>query len=128
MIRGLFFAVFLAGAACAVPRPDVIQVGPWFPPKSVNEVQVFLSREQIVKPWGAIAVIHSDKFRSGDKVASGHRRTAARKLAAGAGADGVIIAEETTMVDPRLGLYQEPENYISALAFKYAADISTAPK
>jgi len=128
MKQGVFFAFLLFAAACASSRPDVIQVGPWFPAKSAAEVQVFSSREQILKPWGAIAIIHSDKFHTGDEAAGSRLEKSARKLSAGMGADGVIIGEETIMAEPGLGVYQESETYISALAFKYAADISTAAK
>ena len=49
-------------------------------------------------------------------------------MAAEIGADGLILMEETVKGETQLGVYQEPEVYISALAFKYAADISTAPQ
>jgi hypothetical protein len=128
MRRALFFAVLLSAAACAASRPDIIQVGPWFPAKSAADVQVFYAREQVEKPFGAIAIIHSVKFPVDDRVSIERQKKEARKLAAGAGADGIIIGEETTMPGSQLGIYQEPETYISALAFKYVTDISTAAK
>ena len=93
--------------ACAASRPDIIQVGPWFAPKSPEQVEVFSSRNETRQPWGAIAIIHSARFP------------------AGIGADGLIVVEETVNQEPGLGNYQEPEVFVSALAFKYAANVST---
>ena len=128
MRKALFFAVLLSGAACSASRPDIIQVGPWFPAKSAADVQVFYSREQVAKPFGAIAIIHSEKFPAEDRAPIERQKKEARKLAGGAGADGIIISEETTMPGSQLGVYQEPETYISALAFKYVTEVSTAAK
>lgn len=128
MRQALLFAVLLSGAACAVARPDIIQVGPWFPAKSAADVQVFETREQVVRPFGAIAIIHGAQIPANNKAALERQKKAARKLAGEAGADGVIIGEETVMGGPQMGLYQDPETFISALAFKYVTDISTAAK
>jgi hypothetical protein len=124
---GWLLAALLSQSAC-VPAPDIIQVGPWFPSRPYSEVLVLDSRALIDKPWGAIAVIHSEKFPAADEAALSRQRKKARKLAAGAGADGLIITEETVVYDPRLGFYQDPEKYISALAFKYVTDTSTSVK
>ena len=126
--KAFFFALLLLGAACAASRPDIIQVGPWFPARSSVDVQVFSSKEETLKPWGAIAIIHSARFPVDDKAGLNRQKKMARKMAAGIGADGVIIAEQTDMVTAQLGVYQEPETFISALAFKYVANISTAVK
>ena len=88
MRQALLFAVLLAGAACSASRPDIIQVGPWFPAKSAAAVQVFYAREQVSKPFGAIAIIHSEKFPSDDSAAAERQKEEARKLAGKAGADG----------------------------------------
>jgi len=120
--------VLSLSAACSASRPDIIQVGPWFAPKSPDEVALFSSRGETAKPWGAIAIIHSSKFPPNDKSAIANSRKQARIMAAEIGADGLILMEETVKGETQLGVYQEPEVYISALAFKYAADISTAPQ
>jgi len=120
--------VLLLGTACAASRPDIIRVGPWFPARPASEVPVFFSREQTIKPWGAIAIIHSAKFPADARSALERQKKLARKMAAEIGADGIIISEERPRVEPRLGVYQEPEIFISALAFKYAANIPTAAK
>lgn len=113
-------------AACAASRPDIIQVGPWFAPRPPEEVELFSSRNDTKKPWGAIAIIHSDRFPAGDKRAVAAGKKQARRLAAEVGADGLILAEEEVRQEPGLGNYQEPEVFISALAFKYAVNASTA--
>lgn len=125
--KALFFATLLLCAGCAASRPDIIQVGPWFQPKSAAEVQVFSSREETARPWGAIAIIHSERFSADDKSGLDRQKKMARKMAAEIGADGLIIGEETVMGGHQLGVYQEPETFISALAFKYVTDISTNP-
>ncbi len=115
-------------AACAASKPDLIQVGPWFPAISADAVQIFSSKEETTRPWGAIAIIHSERFPTDDKSGLDRQKKMARKMAAGIGADGLIIAEQTDMGTSQLGVYQEPETFISALAIKYVTDISTAAK
>ena len=128
MRKVLVFVPLLLGAACAASKPDIIQVGPWFPAKPAAEVQIFSSKEETTKPWGAIAIIHSERFPVNDKAGLDRQKKMARKLAAGVGADGLIIGEETVMGTAQLGVYEEPETFISALAFKYVTNISTAAK
>ncbi len=120
----LFFIVF--ACACAASRLDVIQVGPWFPPRDWREVEVFSSRSQTTRPWGGIGIIHSERIRadSGDNTLE-KIKIGARKSAAGIGADGIIIAVEDATGDPQMGVYQEPEIFVSALAIKYATAAST---
>ncbi len=128
MRKAFFFAPIILAAACAASKPDIIQVGPWFPARSAAEVQVFSSKEETSKPWGAIAIIHSQRFPADDKSGLDRQKKMARKMAAGIGADGLIIGEETVTGGDQLGVYQELETFISALAFKYVTDISTAAK
>lgn len=119
--------LFLFATACATAaKLDVIQVGPWFAPRAWREVQVFSSRGETRRPWGGIAVIHSERFsaKSGpEKLES--LKLDARKKAAGIGADGIIIAVDPASEEPRMGVYQEPELYLSALAIKYVTAVST---
>jgi len=128
MRQALFAVSLFLAAGCSASRPDVIQVGPWFPKKNAKDVQLLSSRADITRPWGAIAIIHSEKFPAENRSAIERQKKLARELAAQAGADGIIISQETVSMDPQLGVYQSPETYISALAFKYVADISTTTK
>lgn len=112
--------------ACAAARPDIIQVGPWFAPRPPEEVELFVSREDTRRPWGAIAIIHSSRFPAGSRRSIDGARKEARRMAAEIGADGLIVNEEEVRQDAELGVYQEPEVFISALAFKYAANVSTS--
>lgn len=113
-------------AACAASRPDIIQVGPWFAPRPPEEVELFVSRDDTRQPWGAIAIIHSSHYPAGARRAIDGVKKQARKMASEIGADGLIVMEEAVRQDAELGVYQEPEVYISALAFKYAANVSTS--
>ena len=126
--QALFLAPLILAAACAASKPDIIQVGPWFRPRPAAEVGLFSSKEETRKPWGAIAIIHSERFPAEDKSGLDRQKKLARKMAAGIGADGLIITEQTDMGDSALGTYHAPETFISALAFKYVANVSTAAK
>lgn len=127
-LKTLLSAPLLFAAACAASTPDIIQVGPWFPARRADEVGVFYSKEETLRPWGAIAIIHSDRFPAGDKTVLDRQKKQARKMAAGIGADGLIITEQTDTGGGESGGYQGPETFISALAFKYVAAVSTATK
>jgi len=127
MRRTVFLLAAICCAACA-PKPDIIQVGPWFPPRPVGDVPVFSSREETSRPWGAIAIIHSERFPADARSALDKQMLLARKLAAGAGADGIIISEEAVIEEPGLNGVRPPEAFISALAFKYVTDISTSTR
>ncbi|MFA6433476.1 MAG: hypothetical protein WCW52_02140 [Elusimicrobiales bacterium] len=126
--RALFLAPLLSLSACAVPKPDIIQVGPWFPARPAGEVRIFSSKSETDRPWGAIAIIHSERLPAEDKAGLERQKKMARKLAAGIGADGLIIGQETVSDPGSPGVYQAPETFISALAFKYATEISTGAK
>ncbi|HAH30900.1 MAG TPA: hypothetical protein DCL44_01140 [Elusimicrobia bacterium] len=113
-------------AACAVSRPDIIQVGPWSEPRSWKQVPVLISREQITRPWGGVAIIHSKRIPAGDSNTIERQKFKARKMAAKIGADAIIITVGEVPSGPELGVYQEPEIYLSALAIKYVTSVSTA--
>jgi len=120
----LFF-IFFAGA-CASVKLDVIQVGPWFPPRDWRKVEVFSSRDAIRAPWGGIAIIHSERVSAGAATELLEKlKLQARKKAAESGADGVIITVDSASAGPEMGVYQEPELYLSALAIKYVTEVST---
>ena len=128
MRQAALLTALLSGAACAASSPDIIQVGPWFSARSPAEVQVFSSRDQISKPWGAIAVIHGTRFPAGADAPLERQRKMARKMAAGIGADGVVMVEETVRDGSTPDGSPRSETYISALAVKYVTDLSTAVK
>lgn len=124
--RDLLFLLPLLAGACAAARLDVIQTGPWFPARDWREVEVFSSRERTRAPWGAIAIIHSPRVKAaGSERELARMKVQVRREAAAIGADGVILAVDSPDAGPQLGQYQEPEVFISALAFKYVATAST---
>ncbi|MCX5784755.1 MAG: hypothetical protein NTX59_03610 [Elusimicrobia bacterium] len=126
-LKGSFLAagLILCGA-CASARLDIIQVGPWSEPHSWKQVPVFTSREQTTRPWGGVAIIHSDKIQASDSNSIEQRKIKARKMAAEIGADAIIITMESVASGPEMGVYQAPEVYLSALAIKYVTVVSTA--
>ncbi|OIO03216.1 MAG: hypothetical protein COX65_00685 [Elusimicrobia bacterium CG_4_10_14_0_2_um_filter_56_8] len=119
--------VFLALGACASARLDVIQVGPWFAPRDWREVRVFSSRGETPFPWGGIAIIHSERVSAeGGESRLERLKIQARKRAAKIGADGLILTVDSAPGGPQMGVYQEPELYLSALAIKYVTAVSTS--
>ena len=112
--------------ACAASRLDVIQVGPWFPAADWRRVEVFSSRSEVLRPWGAIAIIHSPHVSAeSGKARLEKMKTGTRKAAADMGADAVLITVDSAVDAPGMGVYQEPELYLSALAIKYVTTFST---
>lgn len=116
----------LAACACATARLDVIQVGPWFAPRPVREVEMLASREQVVCPWGGIAIFHGPRVpAAGGEARLEAMKLQARRQAASIGADAVILTVDSASSGPQLGVYEEPELYLSGLAIKYVTDAST---
>ncbi len=120
----LSFIVF--ACACASAKLDVIQVGPWFAPRDWRKVEVYSSRGETSAPWGGIAIIHSGRVsaKTGEDAIDG-LKLQVRKRAAELGADGVILTVDSAPSGPQMGVYQEPEIYLSALAIKYVTEVST---
>lgn len=116
----------LAACACASSKLDVIQVGPWFEPRDWREVEVFLSRSETTRPWGGIGIIHSPRVGAASGQAKLESLKArARRQAAEMGADAVIISVDSASSGPQMGVYEEPELFVSALAIKYVTAVST---
>jgi len=117
--------LLLALCACAAPRLDVIQVGPWFAPRPAREVEVYSAREQTRAPWGAIGIIHGPRVPPGSPEIE-KQKLRAREAAARMGADGLILVVDSAADERRPELQQEPEVFLSGLALKYDANISTS--
>ena len=127
MSKPLLAAALLALGACATVKLDVIQVGPWFAPKNWRDVAVFTSREQTARPWGGIAIIHGPRVNAeGSESSLARMKDEARRQAAEMGADAIIVSVDSVPTGPQMGVYQDPELFLSALAIKYVADVSTA--
>lgn len=123
----LLLAVSLS--SCASPRVDVIQVGPWFPPRDWEKVEVFSSRNQTRKPWGAIALFHGPHISGRDAKTFEKHKNKARRLAAEIGADAVILAPEAvnrTEVPLSAGEGGTGLIFLTGLALKYENNVSTS--
>jgi len=119
-------ALILFACACASVKLDVIKVGPWFAPRDWREVEVFSSRNETRSPWGGIAIIHSERVSAKlPEARLENLKLQARKKAAEFGADGVIITVDEASSGPQMGVYEEPELFLSALAIKYVTAAST---
>ncbi|HBE89100.1 MAG TPA: hypothetical protein DDW67_08185 [Elusimicrobia bacterium] len=113
-------------AACATPRIDVIQVGPWFQPGKWKRVEVFYSKDDTRKPWGAIAVMHGERISGRDEKSFRQYEKKARRLAADIGADAIIIMREpvndtASPASPRDGA--TGMMVLSGVAIKYAENV-----
>lgn len=113
--------------SCAFDKIDIIQVGPWFSPKHWKEIEVYSSKEQTTKPWGAIAIIHGPRTNSADRNRISKQIKQAKKEAARIGADAVILIEQTVARDDRPLLSKDDLNlvFISGIAIKYVDEVST---
>src|SRR3989339_2218790 len=113
-------AVFAAGlcvfGACSAARLDIIQVGPWEGAKSWKKVAVLPSRAAIPRTWTAIAIIHGQRTSANDTAGIERQKLKARKMAAAAGADGLIMAVGAAASGSPSGGYPGPEGYLRALA------------
>ena len=105
--------------------PDV--AGTWLKTRDWREVEVLTSRTQTSRPWGGIGVIHSPRVSAAAGQARlDSLRLQARKRAAAMGADAVIVTVDSAASGPQMGVYEEPELYLSALAIKYVTEASTS--
>lgn len=104
--------------SCHSAKIDVIQAGPWFKPRNKKEVEVFTDRNKIKRPFVAIAVIHSERYRCFAKNHEKYIKESIQK-AAKIGADAIVyaIGEDP----PELNVGMPPECYISAMAIKYTS-------
>lgn len=116
MNKRVFLPFFLFLSSCASTKMDVIQVGPWFNPVKVSKVELFNSRDKVKKPFGAIAILHSERYFCSPKEDEKQIAAAAAK-AAKTGADGVVysIVEYDRSLNPDL----PQECYLSGMAIKY---------
>ncbi|MDQ7773916.1 MAG: hypothetical protein RDU13_10370 [Elusimicrobiales bacterium] len=113
-------------AACASPRVDVIQVGPWFQPRNWKQVEVFSSKEETRKPWGAIAVMHGERIRGRDEKSFEKYKKKARQLAADIGADAIIVMPEPVNDTASPGSPRDGATgmvVLTGVALKYAENV-----
>lgn len=113
--------------ACAGHRIDWIQTGPEFPPKKISGVQVFKTKDEPGRPWGAIGLMHGSEIPARDKKIFEKQIRQAQKMAAEHGADAIIIAEQMSENTPDFtaGAKFEPTFFLTGLAIKYIVNIST---
>jgi hypothetical protein len=118
-------------AACASPRVDVIQVGPWFQPRHWKQVEVFSSKNDTRKPWGAIAVMHGERISGRDERSFEKYKKKARQLAADIGADAIIVSPEPVNDTASPGSPREGASgqvVLTGVALKYAENVSTGTR
>lgn len=102
--------------SCYTLKVDIIQTGPWFKRKNINEVEIYTDRNKINKVFGGIAILHTEPFECSDKEIKKYLKKV-RGKAAGVGSDAIIYAVEN--YDKNYAMGEKQECYISALAVKY---------
>jgi hypothetical protein len=81
----LFLVLF---SSCSTLKIDVIQVGPVFPSHN-RDIKLYTDKNQVEKPFGGLAILHSDRF---DCSVNLQRKIIdkAKKEAQKLGADGIV--------------------------------------
>ncbi len=108
--------IFFLFVSCAMQRIDVIQVGPWFSPVKKSKIEIFTDRNAVKKPFGAIAILHSERYFCSPKEDAKQVDLALSKSAK-MGADALVysISSYDKNLNPDLPL----ECYLSGMAIKY---------
>lgn len=116
MFRIVLFFSFFVFCSCSTVNIDVIQSGPYFPPKKDKDIKLYTDKNGVEYPFGAVAILHSDKFDCSVKKQK-QIISLAKKKAAETGANGIIYYFDFGEKDP----YALPEEkcYFSGLAIKY---------
>lgn len=120
-MKKLSVITFFLFCGCQSQNLDIIQAGPFFEPRPQKEVEIFNDRNKIKKPFGAIAVIHSEKYRCSEKNSEKYVNKAVKE-AAKIGADAIVYAIGEDAVELNPGL--PPECYLSGMAVKYVSESS----
>ena len=116
-IISIFFLSFLC--SCASISIDVIQSGPYFEKKNKKDIKLYTDRNDVERPFGAVAILHSERF----DCSIGKQKkilSQAKKKAAEIGANGVIYYFDFGEKDPYAPASEKC--HFSGLAIKYIDD------
>ncbi|MFH1618561.1 MAG: hypothetical protein ABIG11_01500 [bacterium] len=118
-------SIFFSSFGCAAHRLDWITVGPTFPKKNWKDIAVYATKEAPGRPWGAIGVIHGQRIRYSDRKAIEKQMKTARKMAAEAGADAIIMTQEE--INPTDGSWDRGKGglFLTGVAISYNVETST---
>lgn len=115
--RLVLFISFLILSSCSNIFIDVIKTGPDFPPS--KRIDVFTTRDDIKKPYGAIAILHSERFDCSEEK---QKKILQKAIALGKknGGDALVYYFDFGEKNP----YLEPNErcYFSGALFKYLDD------
>ncbi|MEF3280378.1 MAG: hypothetical protein K6357_05365 [Elusimicrobiota bacterium] len=115
----ILLAVLFFFTACSSVGIDIIQTGPYFPPKKPKDIELYQDRNSVKKSFGGIAIIHSERFNC-DVSIQKKILNKARKAAALAGANGIIyyFNFDANTINSDL----KEKCFFSGLAIKYIDD------
>lgn len=104
-------------SSCSSVFIDVIKTGPDFPPS--KKVDVFTARDEIKKPYGAIAILHSERF---DCSVEKQKKILKKAIELGKknGGDALVYYFDFGEKDPYAPLSEKC--YFSGALFKYLDD------
>lgn len=111
--------VFFLFLSCHSIKLDVIQTGPYFAPVKADKIEFYTDKKDIKYPFGAIAILHSERFDCSDRIKKSIIDKA-RKKSSLIGSDAVIYYFDYGEKDP----YAKPEEkcFFSGIAIKYISD------
>lgn len=115
--RLMLFVLPFILSSCSGIFIDVIKTGPDFPP--TQKIDVFTTRDEITKPYGAIAILHSERF---DCSVEKQRKILKKAIRLGKkiGGDALVYYFDLGEKDPHSPLSERC--YFSGALFKYLDD------
>ncbi|HOX22167.1 MAG TPA: hypothetical protein PLL10_01780 [Elusimicrobiales bacterium] len=124
-------AALACGCAHTGSKMDWITVGPRFPAKSPEQVEVLRDYSEMKHPAGAIGEMKGENIDKDDPDQLGRQVREARRLSAENGADAVVVKKKQLMFEssPLDGSDpQPPQYYIHARALKYVNNLTPEEK
>ncbi|MGC9070644.1 MAG: hypothetical protein ACP5IO_04965 [Elusimicrobiales bacterium] len=104
-------------SSCSSNLVDVIKTGPDFTPS--KNVEIFTSRDQIKKPYGAVAILHSVRF---DCSASMQKKILKEAVSKTKRIGGDAIVYYFDYSKDHTNAIESERCYMSALAVKYVSE------
>ena len=122
----IFSAALAGGCAHSAPKVDWIAIGPRFPAKSVEQVEVFNDYSELKHKSGAIGEMKGESLDKNDPELLNAQVRLARRLSAENGADAVIVKKKELLQEsgPFTDSPTPPLFYIHARAIKYVHNLT----
>jgi hypothetical protein len=113
---------FIGCMARQQPKAEWFSIGPSFEKVKTANIEIFKSRDEVKRPWGAIAVCYGKYIPDGSKTALKSETDKIVSLAAENGADAIIIKEVNVTSNSAYAsekYLKTPHIYLYATVIKY---------